>query len=311
MKINFDKIISSLFEKDYFSYLLVIFLFIYGGNSKPKLPKFIKNLFEYSVFRIFILSLILYKSNSNTNLSLILSLVFVLITDYINKNNIKETFEVKIDEINNLKKNLIIDSIDKQLNEVNDMNGLKDVESKDKINFDDLESELVDKNFDNEVNDMDSSKSKDISTKLEENIINNVDLQDITKSLNSVLSQDLNNSVNELVDDSQSQIIDSNESNDSTLLNESINSNYDQVNCIDCSDVSLKDFVLKIRNNDFNNNYFNDIKWCYVVDLFKEVPRKYKNAVLRKLDLTDNDLDGPIGTAYVDLNDAKNRLRNI
>ena len=45
--------------------LLIFFLIFYGGYTAPKLPDLIVSLFENPTFRIFILSLIVYKGNQN------------------------------------------------------------------------------------------------------------------------------------------------------------------------------------------------------------------------------------------------------
>ena len=69
--------------------LTIMFLVFYGGFSKPSLPIFIIELFKLPIFRILILSLIVYKGNRNPTLSIMVAVGFVLIMDKIRKN---ETF---------------------------------------------------------------------------------------------------------------------------------------------------------------------------------------------------------------------------
>ena len=65
MKIEFLILLDQLFEQGNLSVLLRMFLLLYGGNAKPKLPNFVDKLFNYAVFRIFILIIIVYKGNYN------------------------------------------------------------------------------------------------------------------------------------------------------------------------------------------------------------------------------------------------------
>tara|TARA_E500000178_G_C16998013_1_gene744210 strand:+ start:204 stop:950 length:747 start_codon:yes stop_codon:yes gene_type:complete len=78
----------------------IMFLVFYGGLASPKLPKLIKNLFMLPIFRIFILSLIVYKGNKNPTLSLVVAIGFVLIMDKLKK---EETFSNTINHINKQK----------------------------------------------------------------------------------------------------------------------------------------------------------------------------------------------------------------
>ena len=57
-----------------------MFLLLYGGNANPKLPNFVDKLFNYAVFRIFILSIIVYKGNSNALHCILISILFVYFT---------------------------------------------------------------------------------------------------------------------------------------------------------------------------------------------------------------------------------------
>lgn len=96
-----DIVLKNLFSNNRTSVLLSMFLVFYGGLAGPKLSNSITELFKNPVFRIFILSLIVYKSNNDPRLSILISLIFVLVLDNINKIKIFENFTNKLNtEIN-------------------------------------------------------------------------------------------------------------------------------------------------------------------------------------------------------------------
>lgn len=82
--------LNFLFKDKRMSVILVFFLIFYGSTASPKLPDFIVKLFNNSIFRIFVLSLIVYKGNNNPSLSLLIAFSFVIIMDCINKRKFTE-----------------------------------------------------------------------------------------------------------------------------------------------------------------------------------------------------------------------------
>ena len=89
---NIDKLIKPLFDERKTTVLITMFLVFYGGYASPELPEPVLNLFENPVFRIFILSLIVYKSNSNPTLSILISILFVNLMNSVNKKKLLENF---------------------------------------------------------------------------------------------------------------------------------------------------------------------------------------------------------------------------
>lgn len=87
-----DKTLEKIFNSDRLSVLLVMFLVFYGGLAGPYLPTFILRLFDNPVFRIFILSLIVYKGNNDPKLSLMISIIFIITMDILNKKKLFERF---------------------------------------------------------------------------------------------------------------------------------------------------------------------------------------------------------------------------
>ena len=64
-----DKIISSV---------LSLFLVLYGGLAAPKLPNSIAKLFKNTVFRLLILSLVVYMTSKDTSTSILIVVAFVI-----------------------------------------------------------------------------------------------------------------------------------------------------------------------------------------------------------------------------------------
>ena len=71
---------------------LNLFLVLYAGLAKPKLPDFIKSAFENPMFKVAILSLIVYRANKNPTQSILISVAFTMTMNYLNEQKIKEQF---------------------------------------------------------------------------------------------------------------------------------------------------------------------------------------------------------------------------
>ena len=85
-----DDVYSRLFKDKLSTTIVTMLLVFYSGFAKPKLPKPIKELFKYSLFRILVLSLIVYKGNQNTQLSLMIAVAFTLTLNYLNEEEMKK-----------------------------------------------------------------------------------------------------------------------------------------------------------------------------------------------------------------------------
>ena len=87
-----DQTTSALFSNKYSSNLITLFLVLYGGLAAPKLPQFMVNLFENPIFKIIILSLIVYKGNNDPMFAIMVAVVFTVTLDIIKKQKFLETF---------------------------------------------------------------------------------------------------------------------------------------------------------------------------------------------------------------------------
>ena len=110
---NINKTIDKISNNKFFITIVSLFLTLYAGLAGPKLPNFIRNLFKNEIFRVAILTLIVYKGNKDPRLSLILAISFTLTMNYIREIEVKEKFsmlknmtkEQKDEWISKLKKN--------------------------------------------------------------------------------------------------------------------------------------------------------------------------------------------------------------
>ncbi len=98
---SLDEILEPLNESPTLFAFVSMFLVLYGGLAKPKLPYVIRQLFENALFRVGILFLILWRSNKNTSMSIMLSIGFIITMQMLNEEKNKEKFESISNKINN------------------------------------------------------------------------------------------------------------------------------------------------------------------------------------------------------------------
>lgn len=81
----------NIFENKYIVIILIIFLVGYSLKIIPD-NKILKKIFQNSIFKIFILCLILYQGNVNPMLSLIIAICFIILMNMFS-NKIIDTFD--------------------------------------------------------------------------------------------------------------------------------------------------------------------------------------------------------------------------
>lgn len=86
---------ANLLDNEFIAVVVALFVVLYALNlGKMKLPDYIKNLFNNTLFRIVFLSLLLvYRFDNAPHVALTVALVFVLTLDYLNTEQVKENFE--------------------------------------------------------------------------------------------------------------------------------------------------------------------------------------------------------------------------
>ena len=84
--------LEMIYQNKYTSSILGLFLVLYGGLAAPKLPSIIQKLFDNKIFRIIILSLIVYTSQKDTRISIMLAVVFIMSIDLLRNKKMFENF---------------------------------------------------------------------------------------------------------------------------------------------------------------------------------------------------------------------------
>ncbi len=76
----------------YISTAITISLGLYTALLGPNLPKFVKDLFSNTLFRILILFLVVVRGNKDPQMAIMIAVAFVLTLDYIYVRDVKEKF---------------------------------------------------------------------------------------------------------------------------------------------------------------------------------------------------------------------------
>ena len=78
----------------YVSTAITIGLGLYAALLGPNLPKFVKDLFTNTLFRILVLFLVVVRGNKDPQMAIMIAVAFVLTLDYIYVGDAKETFKM-------------------------------------------------------------------------------------------------------------------------------------------------------------------------------------------------------------------------
>ena len=93
--INLNNVLKKLTDKPIYYGLMAVFLTIYGPRLHPKLPDGIRELFNNNTFRFAIITLIIYLSNRDLQLALIIALTFIIIMSLSNSCHCHEVLREK------------------------------------------------------------------------------------------------------------------------------------------------------------------------------------------------------------------------
>ncbi len=83
-----------LANNKYISTAITIGLGLYAALLGPNLPKFVKDLFTNTLFRILVLFLVVVRGNKDPQMAIMIAIAFVLTLDYIYVKDAKETFQM-------------------------------------------------------------------------------------------------------------------------------------------------------------------------------------------------------------------------
>lgn len=91
-------LLNTLMENPLVIGLISIAVTVYGPRLSPKLPAFITNAFNSSLFRFGVLLIIIFIGNRDIRVSMVLAILFMILLSIVNHQNIKEDFEQQINE---------------------------------------------------------------------------------------------------------------------------------------------------------------------------------------------------------------------
>ena len=87
-----DNTLTGILSNPTYYGILAIFLAMYGPRLSPKLPSVVRDLFNNNYFRFAVILLVIYMSNNDLSLALILTIGFVLVMSLANSQEIEEKF---------------------------------------------------------------------------------------------------------------------------------------------------------------------------------------------------------------------------
>ena len=85
--------LSKIYENQYISTVLTVLFALYAATIRPELPPFIRKLYENPIFRILILSLLVYRGNKDPQLSLMIAVAFTVTLNILSEQEINEGFK--------------------------------------------------------------------------------------------------------------------------------------------------------------------------------------------------------------------------
>ncbi len=91
---SFDSLVNQnlgwVHENKYVLPVLSLFLGMYAALARPKLPKFVEKLFENPVFRLVMISYIIYRGNQDPQLAVMIAAAFLITIHMINKGKVEK-----------------------------------------------------------------------------------------------------------------------------------------------------------------------------------------------------------------------------
>ena len=93
-----DRYLNGIFEHKYLSIIFTMFLVFYSSRAAPKLPNFMLKLFDNAIFRILILTLIVYKGNRDPQFAIMIAVCFTISMNILSKQKLFEGFTDTFDD---------------------------------------------------------------------------------------------------------------------------------------------------------------------------------------------------------------------
>jgi len=91
---QFDSVVNDnlgwIHTNKYVLPVVSLFLGMYAALARPKLPNFLVKLFENPVFRLVMISYIIYRGNQDPQLSLMIAAAFLITIHMVNKQTVEK-----------------------------------------------------------------------------------------------------------------------------------------------------------------------------------------------------------------------------
>jgi hypothetical protein len=95
--------LNDVLSNQYVSTFLTIVLTVYAAKASPKLPNYLKNLFNNTAFKILFIAFIAYRANGNPQLSILMALAFVVSMNFVSSSEKVEAFD-QLEQLNDLER---------------------------------------------------------------------------------------------------------------------------------------------------------------------------------------------------------------
>jgi hypothetical protein len=87
--------LEKIFDNEYVFAMLVLFVMLYSGLSRPELPKWVSNLFKNDVFRVIFIALIaMIPAKQAPHVSIIIAIMFVMTLHFVFQEETREKIAI-------------------------------------------------------------------------------------------------------------------------------------------------------------------------------------------------------------------------
>jgi len=119
---------NKVLNNNYVKAAIPLFLVLYSSLARPQLPQFVMDLFDNSIFRLAILTLVVFMGNGNIQIALLTAVAFTITLSMLNEQKIAEGF------VNGIKEGMITENFDDEMDSESDVSDSE---------LDDIDDELM------------------------------------------------------------------------------------------------------------------------------------------------------------------------
>jgi hypothetical protein len=83
---------QKILDNQYVSTIITVALALYASLLGPNLPQYVKDLFSNTIFKIFILFMVVVRGNQDPKMAIMIAIAFVLTLDFLYVKSAQETF---------------------------------------------------------------------------------------------------------------------------------------------------------------------------------------------------------------------------